>query len=311
MPKKIIRIGTRRSQLAMKQALWVKEKILLYSQSACGIEIVKITTKGDKIVDVPLAKVGGKGLFVKELEEALLANHIDIAVHSMKDVPALLPQGLTIAVVTKREDPRDVLISKDNIPIYKLKDNAVIGTSSLRRSAQLLHFNPSFNIRQLRGNINTRLTKLAEGGLDGVILASAGMLRMGWADKITEYIPYNIILPAVGQGALGIETRIKDGDLIEFLKPLNHKETFIAILAERGFLKRLEGGCQVPIACNGVIKDNSLFLDGLISSLDGRQIIRKDISTDINNPENTGIQLAEELLKMGGDHILKEIYENM
>jgi len=306
---KKIRIGTRGSQLALWQANWVKGKLSEWNP-VIEVEIHKIKTTGDKILDVPLAKVGGKGLFVKEIEEALLDKKIDIAVHSMKDVPTDLPEGLCISAITEREDPRDALISKDGLKLKELKKGAKIGTSSLRRQVQLLNFRNDFEINQLRGNLNTRMKKLSAGDFDAIMLAAAGVKRMGWEDKITEYLPYDIFLPAIGQGALGIEIRESDKDIEKIIERFNHRETSLCVRAERAFLKRLAGGCQVPIAAFGTINGDSIRLEGLVGSIDGKILYRDSEEDKENNVEELGVRLAEKLLNMGADKILKEVYGN-
>ncbi len=304
----IVKIGTRRSPLALWQANSVKAS-LEKRFSSLRVELVGIKTQGDKILDVPLAKVGGKGLFVKEIEEALLRGEVDLAVHSMKDVPTDLPSGLHLAAILKREDPGDVLISREKKRLAQLKEKAVIGTSSLRRQAQLRHYRPDLETRSLRGNLGTRLLKLEKDGFDGIILAAAGIKRMGWADQVTEPIPYEICLPAIGQGAMGIETRRQDARIHEIIAFLNHPETASCVLAERAFLKRLQGGCQVPIAAHGEIEQGQLKLEGLVASVDGARLIRDRISGPPEEAEALGTQLAERLLSAGADEILKEIYQ--
>jgi len=310
--KKKIKLGTRGSQLALWQANWVKSEIEKRTPGL-EVEIVKIKTTGDKILDVPLAKVGGKGLFVKEIEEALLDKRIDLAVHSMKDVPTDFPKGLHLAAITEREDPRDALIisQKSKVKSQKFKDlhqGAIVGTSSLRRSSQILNIRPDLKISQLRGNLNTRLKKLDEGQFDAIILAAAGVKRLGWADRITEYLPPDVSLPAIGQGALGIETRIDDQEINKLVLFFDHPATSIAVRAERALLKRLEGGCQVPIAAHGEVKGNNLNLIGLVASTDGKKVIKDSVSGTTDKAEALGIELAEKLLKMGAWDILKEVY---
>jgi len=321
---KTIKLGTRGSQLALWQANWVKSEIEKRTPGL-EVEIVKIKTTGDKILDVPLAKVGGKGLFVKEIEEALLDKRIDLAVHSMKDVPTDFPKGLHLAAITEREDPRDALIisQKSKVKSQKFKDlhqGAIVGTSSLRRSSQILNIRPDLKISQLRGNLNTRLKKLDEGQFDAIILAAAGVKRLGWADRITEYLPPDVSLPAIGQGALGIETRIDDQEINKLVLFFDHPATSIAVRAERALLKRLEGGCQVPIAAHGtVVADSSaslntpineqLHLIGLVASTDGKKVIKDSVSGPTDKAEALGIELAEKLLKMGAWDILKEVYK--
>lgn len=308
-----IRLGSRGSQLALWQANWVKSELEKRHKNLV-IEIIKIKTTGDKILDVPLAKVGGKGLFVKEIEEALLKKRIDMAVHSMKDVPTDFPSGLHLAAITEREDPRDALIisQKSKAKIQKFKDlayGATIGTSSLRRSSQLLNLRPDLKILQLRGNLNTRLKKLDDGGFDAIILAAAGVKRLGWSERITEYLSPEVSLPAIGQGALGIETRMDDKEINEMAAFFDHPATSISVRAERAFLKKLEGGCQVPIAAYGEIKNNQLKLIGLVASIDGKKIIKDSITGQIDRTEAVGIELAEKLLSMGAWDILKEVYK--
>ncbi len=304
-------IGSRGSKLALQQAEWVKTRLEeRYKDLDVGLK--KIKTTGDMILDVPLAQVGGKGLFVKEIEEALLRQEIDLAVHSMKDVPTFLPSGLHLGAITNREDPRDVFISRDGRPLKDLRQGARIGTSSLRRQAQLLNFRPDLQIVQLRGNLDTRLRKVAQSssdeGLDGIILAAAGLKRMGWLDRVTEYLLFEMSLPAVGQGALGIECRMGDATTNQKLKFLNHPETRCCVLAERAFLGRLEGGCQVPIAAHGRIENNYLHLDGLVASMDGRRLIRDSVQGPQEEAERLGVHLAEQLVSQGAEAILQEIY---
>jgi len=305
--KKTIKIGTRGSQLALWQANWVKSE-LEKRNAGLAVEIIKIKTTGDKILDVPLAKVGGKGLFVKEIEEALLRGDIDLAVHSMKDVPTDLPAELHLSAITEREDPRDALISKDKRLFNELPERAKIGTSSLRRQAQLLHIRPDFRIQQLRGNLDTRIKKLTTEGLDAIIVAAAGVRRMGWQDKITEYLSIDDSLPAIGQGALGIECRIDDKEINNLLEPFNHPETSVCVKAERAFLKKLEGGCQVPIAAYGIIKDKNISLAGLVASVDGTEMHKEKIEGKVEDAEKIGIELAEKLLSRGADKVLQEVY---
>ncbi len=308
MKEKTLVIGTRGSQLALWQANWVRDT-LLGRYPDMKVELSRIKTSGDKITDVPLAQVGGKGLFVKEIEEALLREDIDLAVHSMKDVPTELPDGLHIAVTSKREDPRDAFISKNNINLKDLPNGATIGTSSLRRQAQLLSFRPDIKIKMLRGNLDTRIRKLTEGeDFDAIILASAGIKRLGWAQKITETIEPELLLPAIGQGAIGIETRKDDERTNQLISFLNHTETSVAVKAERAFLKVLEGGCQVPIACYGTIENNELTVKGLVGKVDGSKIIKDSVKGSLEDCEALGIELAKRLLNMGAKPILDEVY---
>src|SRR5512143_3095252 len=302
-----IRIGTRASALALWQAEWVKAE-LEKKYPGMTVTLTKIKTTGDKILDVPLAKVGGKGLFVKEIEEAMLANEIDIAVHSMKDVPTFFPDGLHLACITKREDPRDALLSRNKVMFKDLPKGANVGTSSLRRQAQLMNVRPDFVIHQLRGNVDTRLRKLKEGQFDAIILAAAGVKRLGLAENVTEYIDPGISLPAIGQGALGIECRVDDRELNDMISFFNHPDTRVCVTGERALLRRLEGGCQVPIACYGEIKDGKLHLIGLVASVDGKRTVKEEITGERDKAERLGVTLAETLLSRGADVILREVY---
>jgi hydroxymethylbilane synthase len=305
--RKEIRIGTRASALALWQAEWVKSE-LEKKYPGTTVALTKIKTTGDKILDVPLAKVGGKGLFVKEIEEAMLRNEIDIAVHSMKDVPTFFPDGLHLSCITEREDPRDALLSRNKVRFRDLPVGAKVGTSSLRRQAQLMNIRPDFKIEQLRGNVDTRLRKLKEGQYDAIVLAAAGVKRLGLAENVTEYIDAEISLPAIGQGALGIECRVDDRELNDLIAFFNHADTRVCVTGERALLRRLEGGCQVPIACYGKVKDDKLSLVGLVGSVDGKQIIKEAIDGPSNEAERLGVTLAEMLLKRGADAILREVY---
>lgn len=305
--KRQIRIGTRGSALALWQAEWVKSE-LEKKYPGLVVTLTKIKTTGDKILDVPLAKVGGKGLFVKEIEEAMLEGTIDIAVHSMKDVPTFFPEGLHLGAITKREDPRDALISRDHVKFNDLPNGANIGTSSLRRQAQLMNIRPDFHIQQLRGNVDTRLRKLKEGQFHAIILAAAGVRRLGLAENVTEYIDPEISLPAIGQGALGIECRIDDRELNNTISFFNHAETRVCVTAERALLRKLEGGCQVPIACYGLMKNGTLHLSGLVGSVDGKRIIKDSINGRPEDADKLGVTLAEKLLGQGADVILREVY---
>ena len=303
-----LRIGTRGSQLALSQANWVKEK-LVKAHPDLSVMLIKIKTTGDKIQDAPLAKIGGKGLFVKEIEEALIHRRIDLAVHSIKDVPTELPEGLHLSAITKREDPRDVFISRDGKILKDLPPNAKIGTSSLRRQAQLLRFRNDLELLPLRGNLDTRLKKLKTMNLDGIVLALAGVKRLGLEERITEIIPTEISLPAIGQGALGIETRKDNQEVEGQIQFLNHNDSWIAVSAERAFLKKLEGGCQVPIAAFAQIIGTSLQIDGLVGTIDGKRFIRHHIVGPIEKAESLGIELAEILLEKGAKEILDEVYQ--
>ena len=307
MPSEL-KIGTRGSQLALFQANWVKDR-LVQAHPDLRVTLIKIKTTGDKIQDAPLAKIGGKGLFVKEIEEALLKKRTDLAVHSIKDVPTEFPEGLHLSVITKREDPRDVLISKDGKPLKDLPKGAKIGTSSLRRQAQLLHFRSDFELIPLRGNLDTRLKKLKTMNLDAIVLALAGVKRLGFDEKITEIIPPEVSLPAIGQGALGIETRMADQEVESRIRLLNDRDSSIAISAERAFLKKLEGGCQVPIAAFARLVGTTLHIDGLVGTIDGKRLIRHHVEGPIEKAESLGAELAEILLGEGAKEILDEVYQ--
>jgi len=301
-------IGSRGSQLALWQANWVKSQLENLHGNA-DISIRVITTSGDKIKDVPLSKIGGKGLFVKEIEEALLAKEIDLAVHSMKDVPIEIPSQLEISIITKRENPLDALISKNGIKLADLPQGATIGTSSLRRSSQLLNYRNDFKIHPLRGNVDTRLKKVEEGKYDAILLASAGLNRLGWSNRITEEISHEIIIPAMGQGALGIETRLGDSKTYNFISSLNHEQTNYEVSAERALVGKLDGGCQVPIGAYAKTEDNLITLKGLVSSLDGKIIHKSEIVGPIDDAINIGQDLGEELLKMGANEILEKLIQ--
>jgi hydroxymethylbilane synthase len=273
------------------------------------VEIVVIKTKGDIMQDVSLANIGGKGLFVKEIEDALLRNEIDIAVHSMKDLPVELPDGLEIGVISEREDPRDVLISKDKTKLEDMPQGARIGTGSLRRGFQLRNLFPGIELIPLRGNLDTRIRKIQSESLDGIIVAAAGMRRMGWTDRITQYIPVETMLPSVGQGALGIELRKNDRDTRNAVSFINHPQTWIEVSAERAFLKRLGGGCQLPIAGYGRKMECDIILSGLLGSIDGRVLIRDEVRGHCDNAEALGTLLADRILSKGGKAILDEVYK--
>ncbi len=310
MEKKELIIGTRGSKLALWQAEWVKAE-LEKKYPFVSVSLEKIKTTGDKITDVPLAQVGGKGLFVKEIEEALLSGRVHLAVHSMKDVPTEFPEGLSLVAIAKREDPRDALISNNNVLLKDLPKGAKVGTSSLRRQAQLLNLRPDLEISQLRGNLDTRLRKLDEGLYDAIMLAGAGVNRLGWQDRITELLSPEIFLPAIGQGAIGIETRIDDEQTNELIAFFDHRETSRAVRAERALLKRLEGGCQVPIAAYGTIDEGGvdMTLTGLVASTDGLTIIKDSIKGPVAEAEALGTALAESLLDKGAWDILKDLYD--
>ncbi|PYS90603.1 MAG: hydroxymethylbilane synthase [Acidobacteria bacterium] len=303
-------IGSRGSKLALWQANWVKSQLAALRPDAdARIEIIK--TSGDVMRDVPLAVIGGKGAFTKELEEALLAARIDIAVHSLKDLPTTLPDGLAITAITEREDPRDALVlragtSNDNASLQTLPAGAIVGTSSLRRQAQLKFLRPDVEIRDLRGNVDTRLRKLDEGRYDAVLLASAGLRRLGFAARISAPVPTDVMLPAVGQGALGIETRADDKDTNALIVQLEHAATRAACTAERALLFALGGGCQVPIAAHATVNDGRLHVVGLVASMRGDEIIRAAIEDDIAQAARAGEVLAERLCAQGAERLLAE-----
>ncbi len=309
MMRKII-IGSRRSKLALTQTNWVADQL-----KKLGVpfefEVKEIVTKGDQILDVTLSKVGGKGLFVKEIEQAMLNKDIDMAVHSMKDMPAILPEGLTIGCIPNREDHRDVLISKDYMTLRDLPKGAVIGTSSLRRGAQILAERPDLEIKWIRGNIDTRLEKLKTDDYDAIILAAAGLSRMGWStDVVTEYLDPEICLPAVGQGALSIECRADDQELLEQLAKLNSNETAITVTAERAFLHKMEGGCQVPVAGFAKLFDNqSISLTGLVASPDGKTIYKETAIGD--DPIKLGEKVADMLIAQGAKSLIDQVKKEL
>ena len=304
-----LRIATRKSPLALWQAEFVKSQLQRY-HPCLKIELVTMTTKGDKLLDTPLAKIGGKGLFVKELETAMLQDLADIAVHSMKDVPMDFPEGLCLSVICQREDSSDAFVSSHFGALAELPENAVIGTSSLRRQCQIRAHFPTLQVKELRGNVNTRLSKLDAGDYDAIILASAGLMRLGMADRITQRLPTSISLPAGGQGAVGIECRSNDTRIQELIAPLHHLESAICVRAERAANKHLQGGCQVPIACFAELSDNgaTVNLRGLVGSVDGSRILRAHATGNADNPEKLGIQVAKDLLSQGAGKLLAEIY---
>jgi hydroxymethylbilane synthase len=304
--RKII-VGSRQSKLALTQTNWVINRLKSFGLPY-EFEIKKIVTKGDRILDVTLSKVGGKGLFVKEIEQALIDKEIDIAVHSMKDMPAVLQDGLMIGAIPKRVDARDVLISRNGLTLEQLPEGAVVGTSSLRREAQLRAFRNDFKIEPLRGNIDTRLRRVQDGEFDAIILAAAGLLRMDWKGEITQYLPVNLSLPAVGQGALGIECRADDAEVRALLANIHDPDTELAVTAERAFLRTLEGGCQVPIGAHALVSDDKqVKLMGLVADPKGDRILKNELSG--SNPEQVGQSLAEELKAKGAAEILKEFQE--
>lgn len=299
-------IGTRDSALAMWQTEWVKENLEKLNPDYT-FKIVSMKTQGDKILDVALAKIGDKGLFTKELEVAMIEGQIDLAVHSMKDLPTVLPEGLMIGAICERVDPRDVVISRNGLKLDELPENARVGTSSLRRCAQLLNYRPDFKLQDLRGNLNTRMAKLERENLDAIILAAAGVERLGWADKITERLSTDVSLPAVGQGSIGIEIRENDEDVYHVVQKLNHFPSQTAIVAERALLKSLEGGCQIPIGALGTVEGDTLTLQGIVASLDGKELLRSSISGPVEEAAALGEKLAQTLIGMGADKILQSV----
>ena len=303
---KPIKIGTRGSKLALWQANWVKSSLEVAFPSHL-IEIVIIKTTGDKILDVPLAKVGGKGLFVKEIEEALFSGRIDIAVHSMKDMPSVIPDGLCIGSIPERETPQDVMISRNGHRFLELKSGARIGTSSLRRAAQLRHNRSDIVILPLRGNLDTRLRKLDTEDLDAIVLAAAGVKRLELTHRITEYLDEAIMLPAVGQGALCLEIREDDRNTRKVVNTLDHPETRAVITGERAFLNRLQGSCQVPIAGYGKRIGNEFSICGRVADIEGRTVIEDTLTGDMAESERIGTTLAERLLAMGAKDILEKL----
>jgi len=307
MTNKIVRIATRKSALAMWQAEYVKAQLEHFHDDVT-VELLPMTTKGDIILDTPLAKVGGKGLFVKELEVAMLENRADIAVHSMKDVPVDFPEGLGLEVICPREDPRDAFISNNYDRFEDLPQGAIVGTSSLRRQCQIKAIRPDLDIRDLRGNVNTRLRKLDEGNYDAIILAAAGMIRLKMPERIRQFIEPEVMLPANGQGAVGIECRSNDETIKALLAPLEDKTTRIRVLAERAMNKALEGGCQVPIGAYAIINEEEIYLRGLVGAVDGSEIIQSEVRGKLDQGENLGYNLAQTLLSQGADVILKQVY---
>lgn len=305
MGNKIV-IGSRGSKLA----LWQSEHIaarLRALHAGLNVEIRRITTRGDKILDVPLAKIGGKGLFTKELENAMLDGTIDLAVHSLKDMPTQLPEGLVLAAVTEREEPYDALVSPRFKTLAALPQGAIVGTSSLRRQAQLLAVRPDLQIRSLRGNVDTRLSKVEDGTFDAIILAAAGLKRLGFGDKITQILPSAVSLPAVGQGALAIESRADDPFTQALLQGLDHEETRLAVTAERAFLRTVEGGCQVPVGVHATFSGDELHIEALIASLDGQTVLRDAVTGASGQADALGRQLAERMLAVGGRELMQSV----
>jgi len=302
----IIRIATRKSPLAMWQAEEVSRQLKLHHANL-EVEFVKMTTKGDKILDAPLAKVGGKGLFVKELEQGMLDGDADIAVHSMKDVPMEFPPGLHLPIIMEREDPRDAFVSNNYASLNDLPENARIGTSSLRRQLQIKANMPNAEMLDLRGNVNSRLQKLDDGAYDAIILAAAGLIRLGFEGRIQSRIEPEQSLPAIGQGAVGIECRENDDHIMNLLAPLNHADTHTRLSAERAMNQRLNGGCQVPIAGYSVLEGDQIYLRGLVGRPDGSEVVRDEIRGPAANAEALGVELAEKLLNQGAETILTEL----
>ncbi|MGA4320145.1 hydroxymethylbilane synthase [Ectopseudomonas hydrolytica] len=306
MPREI-RIATRKSALALWQAEYVKAR-LEQAHPGLLVSLVPMVSRGDKLLDAPLAKIGGKGLFVKELETALLENEADIAVHSMKDVPMDFPEGLGLYCICEREDPRDAFVSNTYDSLDALPAGSVVGTSSLRRQAQLLARRPDLKIQFLRGNVNTRLAKLDAGEYDAIILAAAGLIRLGFQDRIRSSISTEDSLPAGGQGAVGIECRSADAEIHALLAPLHHRETALRVTAERALNKRLNGGCQVPIACYALLENDQLWLRGLVGQPDGGLLLRAEDRAASSDAEALGVRVAEALLAQGAEAILKAVY---
>jgi hydroxymethylbilane synthase len=307
MAKKVVKIATRKSPLAMWQAEFVRDTLMALHPEL-EVEFVKMSTQGDKILDTPLAKVGGKGLFVKELEVGMLTGQADIAVHSMKDVPVEFPEGLHLPVICKREDPRDAFVSNDYASIEDLPKGAQVGTSSLRRECQLRTYRPDLEVLPLRGNVNTRLAKLDNGGYDAIILATAGLKRLGFEDRIRSRLTPEQSLPAIGQGAVGIETRENDDEINALIAPLKDAETWIVVSAERAMNKRLAGGCQVPIAGYALLENDQIWMRGLVGRPDGTEMLTAEIRGAAGDAEALGVALAEDLLAQGADKILADVY---
>lgn len=305
----LVVIGSRGSLLAMTQTTWVKDHVQFFRPDL-DFHIKKITTSGDKITDVALAKIGGKGLFTKEIENELLSGVIDLAVHSMKDLPTAMPEGLKIGAVPLRENPHDVIVSRNDIKFSDLPEGAVLGTCSLRRKAQLLAVRPDLKVADLRGNLDTRLRKIEEGEFDAVVLACAGIRRLGRQDVISEILDSDTIIPAVGQGALCIQVREDDPAVEELLRPLHHEETALAITAERALMAELEGGCQVPVGGHAKMEEGLLTLYGVVASIEGDRIIRAQDADNPANAEALGKRVAGRLITMGAREILDEIRGN-
>ena len=308
MSDKTLRIATRKSPLAMWQAEHVSH-MLRQAHPGLQVELVGMSTQGDKILDTPLAKIGGKGLFVKELEQGMLEGQADIAVHSMKDVPVELPEGLHLAVILERGDPRDAFVCNRYTTLDELPQGSVVGTSSLRRQCQIAESRPDLKIAPLRGNVNTRLRKLDEGEFDAVILAAVGLKRLCFAERIASSLTPDQSLPAIGQGAIGIECRSDDDWVNRLIAPLHHEETAICVQAERAMNNRLMGGCQVPIAGHAILNHDRLHMRGLVGEPDGSRIIRAEISGPASEAASLGTDLAEDLLGQGADQVLMHLYQ--
>jgi len=308
MSQQKLRIATRKSPLALWQAEHVAA-VLRRIHPGLEVELAAMSTRGDKILDTPLAKIGGKGLFVKELEQGMMDGSADLAVHSMKDVPVELPEGLHLAVIMEREDPRDAFVSNNHADVGALPQGAVVGTASLRRECQLRERRPDLRIETLRGNVNTRLGRLDEGRFDAIILASAGLKRLGFEQRIRTILPPEQSLPSIGQGALGIECRSDDARVNELIAPLNDPDTAVCLTAERALNRRLEGGCQVPIAGYAVLEGEEVYLRGLVGEPDGSRVIRAEGRAPAAEAEALGIRIAEELLANGAEPILQALYQ--
>lgn len=307
--KKTLKIATRQSPLALWQAEYIRDRLeQLHPQ--LQVELVTFVTQGDKILDTPLAKIGGKGLFVKELEAALMDGRADLAVHSMKDVPMQLPEGLALAVICEREDPFDAFVSNNYEKFEDLPQGAKLGTSSLRRKSQILKQRPDLEVIDLRGNVGTRLSKLDAGLYDAIILASAGLKRLGLNERIRHSLTAEVSLPAVGQGALGLECRSNDEEILDLIMPLMHAETNACVRAERAFNAYLEGGCQVPIAGFATLENQTLSLEGRVGSADGQTLLRSNVQGAAEDAEKLGVQLAQNLLQQGAGELLKALYQD-
>ncbi|MBI3773353.1 MAG: hydroxymethylbilane synthase [Gammaproteobacteria bacterium] len=309
MTDEVIRIATRKSPLALWQAEYVRDRLLAL-HPGLKVELLGMTTQGDKILDSPLAKIGGKGLFVKELEQGMLEGRADIAVHSMKDVPVEFPEGLHLAVVCEREDPRDAFVSTRFAKLTDLPQGAKVGTSSLRRQCQLRALRPDLQLLDLRGNVNSRLVKLDRGDYDAIILAAAGLIRLGFQDQITTFLEPEVSLPAIGQGVVGIECRRDDPRVNKLIAPLNDPDTWTRVQAERAMNEKLQGGCQVPIAGHATLQGDQLYLRGLVGRPDGREMVRGEIRGPAAKAAQLGVTLAEDLLSRGARVILDELYRS-